>query len=77
MTKYDSELHRWEVVKHPRDKWNVITGVIMGDQKKRFRDGTLVTTSKLKKIEDGYAHTTYSVYKLIGPGRKPEPETAD
>jgi hypothetical protein len=42
-----------------------LVGIVYGDTKGRFADGTPITTSRLKAQEDGLIfRTTYSVYKV-------------
>ena len=69
-TKYDAELHGWQISKSIWTKQDIAAGLIRGDKKNRFVDDTYVYTSAVQKVEqhhDGlFAYTKNSVYKLVG-----------
>lgn len=60
MKKFDAILRDWYVDK------NRIVGVIFDDSKGRFADGSLIRTSKLKKVnfEKDFAVTQNTRYQL-------------
>ena len=63
MTKeVTAELRDWRMVDARGGK--VIIGHVYGDKRQRFRNGEKITTSRIRRIEDGIAYTLYSTYKL-------------
>ena len=56
---------KWRLQKAP-DGYYVVVGEIYNDEKKRFKDGNYMRTSRIKSIdfETGIAITKNSVYNL-------------
>jgi hypothetical protein len=64
------ELRDWHKVTY--NGKTIISGVILGDIRQRFRDGTTVWTSNVTLIDGDLAYTLNSVYRLIGPEKVSE-----
>lgn len=63
MNQYDAVLHSWIRMRCCRSGWG-LSGTISGDTKGRFKDGEKVRTSLITSIEDGFAQTRNTRYKL-------------
>lgn len=64
MKECDATLSNWDIT-YSNGYW-YLQGVVSNDTKKRFKDGTFVTTSSLQKVnfKKGIAVTRNTVYKL-------------
>ena len=65
--KHDAELRYFNLRQYgERSEWYA-TGKVFNDNKKRFKDGTVIRTSLIIKIDfdDSLIYTKKSIYKII------------